>query len=52
MSERNYLKKLYYERWCGMWCIPVACEGYKMVNDVAADVVDSLHVKRITLNEY
>jgi hypothetical protein len=28
----------------------VACERYKMVDDVTVDDVDSLHIKRITLN--
>jgi hypothetical protein len=39
MSEINYFKTLYYARWC--W--PIACEWYKLVEDVTIDNVDSLH---------
>jgi hypothetical protein len=33
------------------WCGPVACERYKLVDDMAYDDVDSLHVKRIVIND-
>jgi hypothetical protein len=52
MSEINYFKKIYSTRWCGKWYGPVACERYKWIDDVSVNDMDSLHVKRIILNDW
>jgi hypothetical protein len=47
MSEINYFK-VFIQRWCGL----VTYGRYKLVNEVIVGDVDSLHVKRITLNDW
>jgi hypothetical protein len=53
MSEINYFKFfLYYVRWCDRWYGPVVYRGYKLMDDMTIDNVDSLHVRRIGLNNW
>jgi hypothetical protein len=51
MSKINYCKVFLCKMMC-RWCGPVAYGRYKLVDDIAVDDVDSLHVNKITLIDW
>jgi hypothetical protein len=52
MTKIYYFKVFYYVSWCERWCGSVAYKRYKLMDEVVIDDVNSLHVKKIILNNW